>query len=606
MKLKLILKFTIGLVLLATMVATPHIYRCSKVDVANLAKPKSAPKIQDRFGYSVTARNDLVYSDLPPSFVKALVFSEDGRFPDREGVFGIRDALGVAKSAVSGHFRGGSTLWMQTIRAAQWNPATGNSWIGVFQRKIGEVFLANRLKQAISKEELVALYANRVNFGGFSGLQSASWHYFRKAPRELSQWESWWLIGTVPCPARYSKPENEQRTLNKMVEKAVRVGLAKVADDEIKVPKLRFASLDKKKPSTSTFEFDVRRLMPPELKEASKTRGANINVTANLRLQSEIETLVSSQVPEMKPNIAPENPTDLLAGVVVIDVKTGAILAIVGSTNGSDQSSTATMSSRSIASAIKVFVAAAFWEEHSGNDNWLFRDEGIPYGTYRGQPDRPFWLAPRIERTLSIPDCLALSVNAPFVRMGMNSSANLNRILGAVNLPAINAKNPAEFLGTGGVKLIDLAAAYAIYFNGGRYNEPYLISSVKSGDAAIHYANRTNPVSVISAATATMIRNGMEGAIQFGTASAKADGPGLAGLPGAAKTGTSTADASGGTADIRVIYGEDNRFVMSLWIGCRYGALNPKTTSRLALPLAREIIQKVRQSYSNNSITAKR
>lgn len=137
--------------------------------------------------------------DIPPLFPQAVVAQEDGGFYRHGGVslFHLRGSL--VRNLERGHFvRGGSTITMQLARNLFLNRKK------TLGRKLEELIVTWLLEQHLTKDELITLYLNVVEFGeGIFGVKDAAQHYFEKAPREMDPVEVAFLTRLLPAPRRW-------------------------------------------------------------------------------------------------------------------------------------------------------------------------------------------------------------------------------------------------------------------------------------------------------------------------------------------------------------------------------------------------------------------
>jgi penicillin-binding protein 1A len=140
------------------------------------------------------------YNDLPEAVVNAFVSAEDGRFWDHPGI----DYQGILRAAflllrtgeISG---GGSTITQQLARDYFLTREQ------VFTRKIREAFLAYKIEQEFSKEEIMALFLNKMFFGQRAyGVAAAAQVYYGKTLNEVNIAEAATLAGVLPAPSRYN------------------------------------------------------------------------------------------------------------------------------------------------------------------------------------------------------------------------------------------------------------------------------------------------------------------------------------------------------------------------------------------------------------------
>jgi penicillin-binding protein 1A len=143
-------------------------------------------------------------SEVSPSFIDALLAREDTRFHSHRGV----DPIGVIRAVVrnitaKSAKQGASTLTQQLARNTF--PLGGKN----VHRKLLEAFVAIRIEQHYTKEEVLEHYMNRIYFGtGVYGIETASLSYFGKNAKDLSLAESAMLAGIIRAPTTYSPRKN--------------------------------------------------------------------------------------------------------------------------------------------------------------------------------------------------------------------------------------------------------------------------------------------------------------------------------------------------------------------------------------------------------------
>lgn len=140
------------------------------------------------------------YSELPDFYVDALIASEDKNFFKHNGIdiFAICRAV-LHDIKVMAPEQGGSTITQQLAKNEYFTQEKK------LERKFAEVFMAFKMENELSKEEIIALYANSIYFGsGYYGLGSAAKGYFGKDISELSDYECAMLAGIPNAPSAYS------------------------------------------------------------------------------------------------------------------------------------------------------------------------------------------------------------------------------------------------------------------------------------------------------------------------------------------------------------------------------------------------------------------
>jgi hypothetical protein len=150
-----------------------------------------------------TTRNEnfVMFDSLPRSFEAILCCAEDASFRRHSGfsIYHIENSL--IENLEEGHFaRGGSTITMQLAK----NLFLENT--KVLSRKLEEVFLTWRLETYLSKNRIIELYANVVEWGpDVFGIREAAFYYFGVPPDSLSVREVAFLVSVLPGPRLYHR-----------------------------------------------------------------------------------------------------------------------------------------------------------------------------------------------------------------------------------------------------------------------------------------------------------------------------------------------------------------------------------------------------------------
>ena len=140
------------------------------------------------------------FDDLPPHVVHAFISAEDRRFFEHPGI----DYQGIVRSFArllqSGEISGGgSTLTQQLARDYFLTREQ------LFTRKLREAFLAYKIEQEFTKEQIMALFLNKMFFGQRAyGVAAAAQVYFNKDLKDINPAEAATLAGVLPAPSRYN------------------------------------------------------------------------------------------------------------------------------------------------------------------------------------------------------------------------------------------------------------------------------------------------------------------------------------------------------------------------------------------------------------------
>ncbi len=162
-------------------------------------------RIYSRDGYLIEEigqrRRELItYDDVPDHVVQAFIAAEDRRFFEHPGVDYVGILRALSQLVMTGEIAsGGSTLTQQLARDYFLTREQK------FTRKLREAFLAYKIEQEFTKEQIMALFLNKMFFGQRAyGVAAASQVYFNKPLADINVAEAATLAGVLPAPSRYN------------------------------------------------------------------------------------------------------------------------------------------------------------------------------------------------------------------------------------------------------------------------------------------------------------------------------------------------------------------------------------------------------------------
>jgi len=522
----------------------------------------------------------MALSELSPNLVLATLHAEDRRFRDHAGT----DFLAIARSfwinATTGEPRtGASTVTQQTVKLTLQREEPRN-----LATKLMEIVWAWRLELALSKDEILEQYLNRVPYGNqLVGAEAASWMYLGKPAALLSLAEAAFLAGLPSGPTRLNPYRHLERArarqrwlLDLMHERGAIDDITwQVAGAEPLhlLPRRGTASA----PHLTSQAARLVESLPAPL------RPPTLTTTLDGQLQSDLERLLAAQRPD------DAEAGRMQAAAIVLATRTSEVLAWVGSRAFGDAAALGqndgVVALRQPGSALKPFVYGAFFDGGGAFDTVL-DDRPTTFQTPTGA-----YIPENYDRTfhglIDIRTALGSSLNVPAVatlaRVGVPTVLNLLRKAGLTTLVA----DPDHYglglaLGNGEVRLVDLAGAYATLGRLGRHLPVRWVA--RSEDAA---SGAGNGERILSEATCFVLLD------MLADDRARGIGFGLAGpfeLPFrlAGKTGTSS--------DFR-----DNWAVavtpehtVAVWVGNFDGRpMQRKPGKSGAAPLVRQIVQRL-------------
>ncbi|MDK9697801.1 MAG: PBP1A family penicillin-binding protein [Siculibacillus sp.] len=482
----------------------------------------------DRYGNEIGRRgivlNDSVpLEQFPDHLIKALLATEDRRFFEHFGI----DIIGTTRAVVANMrhktvVQGGSSLTQQLAK----NLFLTNE--RSLERKIKEAFLALWLEANMSKRGIMKLYLDRAYMGGGAfGVAAASEFYFGKSVRDIDLAEAAMLAGLFKAPTKYAPHVNlpaARARANDVLSNMVAAGF--LTEGQVVSARRRPATpVDRQRTYSPDYFLDyafdqVQKMAPAEHTLVVRT---TIDVGMQKKAEEAIENSLRQHGEEL----------EVSQGAAVFLEPFGAVRAMVGGRDySSSQFNRATDAARQPGSSFKPYVyMAALLAGKTANStitdqpycigNWCPKNYG---GGYYGRVS----LSEAIARSLnSVPVQLAAQV-------GRDRVAAVARQFG-VDLPA---KPDWPFvIGAVEVHMVDHAAGYAVFANGGHKVEPYAVEEVRSTSGRMLYERSKQappPQRIFPPDKIAEIDGMLHNAVEHGTGQrAKLDG-----IPAGGKTGT--------------------------------------------------------------------
>lgn len=164
--------------------------------------------------YYVQNRSSVTYKQLSPNVVNALVATEDSRFYKHSGIDFSRMFTIVLYNLV-GKQQGGSTLTQQLAKNL-FSEKAHNKITRVIQ-KFQEWITAVKMERHYTKEEIITMYLNTVDFGAYNtyGIKSAARTYFNTTPDQLTPDQAAVLVAMVNGPGLYSPTRHPDNALKR-------------------------------------------------------------------------------------------------------------------------------------------------------------------------------------------------------------------------------------------------------------------------------------------------------------------------------------------------------------------------------------------------------
>ncbi|HEY1928938.1 MAG TPA: penicillin-binding protein 1A [Caulobacteraceae bacterium] len=450
-------------------------------DTSQLEKIKRAPSITyiDRSGAVIGVRGSLNtppvdLDSLPPYVPAAFVAIEDQQFYHHFGF----NPWGMLRSEIwdlqhpHGPLRGGSTITQQLARNLFLTPAQ------TYRRKAQELVLAVWLEIHFSKKQILALYLNRVNFGGGAfGIEAASRRYFNKPASQLTLGEAALLAATMKGPSRYNPAANSERAARRatlVLDEMVKMGAITAAqrDEAFAHPVHVSERLADQRAQYFVDWLDSR--VRAQLGEP--TEDLVVETTLDLPLQAAAEQAV-------RKGVAAHTAQAVQQGALVAMDGDGRIRAYVGGTDyGESQYDRASQAERQAGSSFKPFVyLTAMDQGHQPSEVMVDEPVTIDGWTPRDYTGR--YLGP-----ITLETALAQSINTVAARLGaLVGTTNVAQTAHRLGITSKIQTGPSMALGAVEVTPVEMAQAYDAFANGGSRVTPYGIERIRTADGRVLY-----------------------------------------------------------------------------------------------------------------------
>ncbi|MGO1244897.1 MAG: penicillin-binding protein 1A [Sphingobacterium sp.] len=205
---------------------------------SNLASEVLSDDLKVLGTYYKHNRSNVKYSELSPNLVEALISTEDKRFYSHSGIDYSRTITTVFHTLM-GNKQGGSTITQQLALNLFSEKRERNTLKRIMQ-KFQEWITAVRLERSYTKEEIITMYFNTVDFGAYNtfGIKSAARTYFNTTPDQLQPEEAAILVGMLKGTYLYSPVKFPERALARRNQVLNNMGRQNfLTDDELEKAK---------------------------------------------------------------------------------------------------------------------------------------------------------------------------------------------------------------------------------------------------------------------------------------------------------------------------------------------------------------------------------
>jgi membrane peptidoglycan carboxypeptidase len=440
----------------------------------------------------------LSIENIPQCLKDATIAVEDKNFYTNPGfdLTGIARALWINLKGGE-TVAGGSTITQQVARNLLLSQEERTE--RTLRRKLREAVLAAQMTRKLSKDEILALYLNQINYGGLAyGVEAAAQTYFGKPASELLLPECALIAGLPQAPGVYNPFTNpdlakeRQRTVLGLMEKQGYITREQRLSAESTPLSYNPVPYPIEAPHFIWIIKDqIDRLTSQGILNSSQSIIAR--TTLDLDAQRLAEEILKRRIDEYKSEDVALSHNVNNAALVVLDPTNGEILALVGSADYFDESIDGALdmaiSPRQTGSAFKPFVYALALDPARA-DAWTaatpILDVSTTFALRDGTAYTPVNYDGFEHGVVPLREALGSSLNISAVKalqhVGIEDTINLAQRLGITSLDEAGNYDLSLVLGGGQVSLLELSTAYATLANNGYYTGHVSILDIHDAD----------------------------------------------------------------------------------------------------------------------------
>ncbi len=463
--------------------------------------------------FYVERRTFVPYDRIPKHAMEAFIAVEDARYYRHHGIDVIRIISAFWTNIRRGAIvQGGSTITQQLAKMLFLKPEK------TITRKIKEVALSLKIERNFTKREILVLYLNHAYFGERAyGIEAASQVYFGKSASDISIAEAALLAALPKAPSKYSPFEDKERALERRNYVLRRMLKTDSINDLIYDETIRKKLPEKahRRNFNAPYFVDYCRAdLEARYGDRLYTSGLTIYSTLDYRMQQIAERAVQNGIDKLKKG----KITDVQAGLIALDLKSGQIKAMVGGANYSDsQFNRVTQAQRQPGSVFKpIIYLTALKQGFSPNDT-LEDSKTFFMWNKGGEVWAPENYKGIYHGTVTLTKALSLSLNSATLNLARKVGLK-NIIKTAKDMGITSTIHPfySSVLGASELSLLEMAYAYTVFANGNRL-KPMCIERIIDREESTIMEPRGEKKQVINKKVLKNIRSMLRAVVLKGT-----------------------------------------------------------------------------------------
>jgi penicillin-binding protein 1B len=550
------------------------------------------------------------FDALPKVLVNAVLAAEDKRFFRHSGF----DAARIVRALwvdlrQHRNVQGASTLTQQLARTLWLGPERG------WHRKIPETLITMHLEQALTKQQILADYANSIYLGhvgsfAIRGFAKASQAYLAKDLSQVTLPEAAMLAGLIQAPYTrnpFRYPERAKARRDTILNMMREDGFITPAEfHAAQNSPLRVQHGESDTSDAPYFVDLVNESLQNDFDDYDfQSTGFRVYSTLDTDLQRDAVEAMRVGIQETDRQLKKQwkdyggaaTPLAQVA-LVALDAQTGAVKALLGGRSYSTSQLDRALSKRQPGSSFKPFVYAAAFNGSLNKGGPVLTpattvDDTPTTFMFNGKAYQPSDFESGADPgPVTLRYALSHSLNVPAVKVAQITGYDkVARVAHAAGLKDVQG-SPAMALGAYDVTPLEVAGAYTIFPNSGQFLKPALIQSIRGYDSASSiYELQRHPQPAIDPRAAYLVVSLMQDVITSGTGW-EVRTRGFT-LPAAGKTGSSR---DGWFA------GFTSKLICVVWVGFDDNRDIKLTGARTALPIWTEFMKRAHQHSAYRTV----
>lgn len=499
--------------------------------------------------HSTENRVPVKLTDLPQHFIDAVLAAEDNRFYSHHGV-DLRAIFRALFSNLKGGdgIQGGSTITQQLAKKAFLTESR------VLKRKIQDAIVAIMLEQKYTKNEILQMYLNQIPYGrGAYSPEAAARAFFGKSIKEVTIAEAALIAGMINGPYLYDPADNPEEGLqrrNLVLDQMALYGyISREQADELKPKPTNTISPNATPSAEGAYFLDyvLKQLLAKYPAETVYGGGLRVYTTYSPEAQRAAEKAVKDTLDGGFPYSGADS---MQAAAVVMDLKTGGILAMVGGRQheGMLAWNRAVDTKRQPGSSFKPLAVYIPALEAGMSPGTIMDDSPVKFvDPVTKEEYSPTNYSGKFSGLVTLRRAVTESLNVVAIKVqdiiGFKKSLENAEKMGITSLvkdrtpDGRNDYTRSLALGglTYGVSPLDMAVAFGTIANRGIKVEPLTILRVEDKNGNPLEEDKTTRSLVISEESAYLMTSMMADGLRYGTG-----GAAYFGKPAAGKTGTTS------------------------------------------------------------------